>query len=226
MVNPPFGGQATSEPLVVMRRGNCSVTALALLGALAVLGCSDRTRPNAEPAEEQATHYSAVDDVQTSGTAEASGRLSTEATQTENVRDDLVTPVSTPANSAPDMAEQTMVVPAIDIFEAMLEWGFELETEDDLANYLPVPPRSEGQVGRFFVDGETVSIARVTYPAELFADPHEGWIRERIDLLDQSTERVLRRGATVIHIVAESDEVADRLLEMFSATMGGGPEED
>jgi len=209
-----------------MRRGNCSVTALAFFAALVVLHCSDRTRPNAAPAEEQATNHSIIDDDQAAGTGEASGASLTEATQTENLEEDAITPVSMPTDSTPDMGEQTMVVPAIDIFETMLEWGFELETEDDLANYLPVPPRSEGQVGRFVVEGETVSIARVTYPAELFADPHEGWIRERIELLGQSPERVLRRGATVIHIVAESDEGADRLLEMFSATIGGGPVED
>lgn len=160
------------------------------------------------------------------GTGETSGDFANAVHQTENPEDDSITPGSTPTDFAPDMGEQVEVDSAIDIFETMLEWGFELETEEDLANYLPVPPRSEGQVGRFVVDGETVSIARVTYPAELFANPHEGWIRERIELLPQSPERVLRRGPTVLHIVAESNEIADRLLELFSTAMGGGPEED
>ena len=102
----------------------------------------------------------------------------------------------------------------------MASQGFAAASPEDLADYLPLPPRSEGQVGRFSRAGESVSVVRVTYPAEIFAEPHERWIRERMALL--SGEQVVRRGATVIHIVAERTETADEVARAFASAMAGG----
>jgi hypothetical protein len=113
--------------------------------------------------------------------------------------------------------------PACDIFEVMAAQGFAAASSEDLADYLPLPPRSEGQVGRFSRAGESVSVVRVTYPAEVFATPHEGWIRERLALL--SGERVVRQGATVVHIVAERSETADEVARAFASVLAGAASE-
>jgi len=107
-----------------------------------------------------------------------------------------------------------------DIFEAMAAAGFTRLSEDDLADYLPIPPRSQGQMGRFSLaddpgDSGTVTVARVTYHAPVFADPHDRWLRERIGLLTNRHERVVREGATVIHIDAESEALAERAVAAF-----------
>jgi hypothetical protein len=121
-------------------------------------------------------------------------------------------------------AVEGTVVP-VDLFEIMRAGGWELAGEEDLADYLPIPPRADGQIGRFARAGAVVSVARVTYPAEVFADPHESWIRERIATLPDAHERVVRRGATVIHVrgaAASEVEAAAQLLE--AAWSGAGDE--
>jgi hypothetical protein len=114
--------------------------------------------------------------------------------------------------------------PAPDIFAVMTGAGFERVHDEDLADYLPVPPRSEGQVGQFRADGQLVRVARVTYPAARFADPHERWLRERIAVLTTRFERVLRVGPTVVHIDADSAELAARAEAAFAPLMPGWDE--
>jgi hypothetical protein len=113
----------------------------------------------------------------------------------------------------------------VDVFEVMRAGGWELAMEEDLADYLPIPPRAQGQIGRFTRANLPLSVARVTYPAEVFADPHESWIRERIATLPQAHERVVRRGATVVHIRAESAVDADDAARLFEAAMGATGDE-
>jgi hypothetical protein len=110
---------------------------------------------------------------------------------------------------------QSTLASAVDIFEVMQSAGWRLESEQDLADYLPVPPQSDGQVGRFVRNGDSVSISRVTYPDPIFANPHESWIRERMRLMPEANERVVRNGATVVHIIAQSGSTADEVMELF-----------
>ncbi|MBN1947369.1 MAG: hypothetical protein JW797_16990 [Bradymonadales bacterium] len=118
-----------------------------------------------------------------------------------------------PAVQAPGTSEPP------DIFAILTDAGYVLVSDRDLADYLPVPPRATGQVGQFQRGDTTFSIARVTYPAELFADPHENWIRERMALIPDCHERVVRIGATVIHITAETDADADAIARLVSGRL-------
>lgn len=144
---------------------------------------------------------------QTGASATAPG--GSEPSAAANLGGDEVAPEVPPAPPAPD------------IFATMAAAGFERVHEEDLADYLPVPPRSEGQVGQFRADGQLVRIARVTYPAARFADPHERWLRERIAVLTTRFERVLRVGPTVVHIDADSAELAARAEAAFAPLMPG-----
>ncbi|MCA9565075.1 MAG: hypothetical protein KC561_16370, partial [Myxococcales bacterium] len=85
----------------------------------------------------------------------------------------------------------------------------------------PIPPRSEGQVGRFSRNGTGVTVARITYPDPMFAEPHVNWIEERIALLPQSYEQYLVAGPTVIHINGESVGVAAAAHDAFEQLIAG-----
>jgi hypothetical protein len=108
----------------------------------------------------------------------------------------------------------------VDIFEVMGRAGFERAVEDDLADYLPLPPRASGQVGRFVRAGEPVSVTRITYVETLSANRHEDWFQERRAILTGAHERVVRYGPTVIHIVAQSAAAAADATAAFSGLPG------
>lgn len=124
-------------------------------------------------------------------------------------------PAETQTEPVPPIAEAVPQPEPPDIFAVMRDAGFSLESEEDFADYLPVPPRSRGQVGRFQSDEGGVVVARVTYLASELADPHDVLIRERLAVLGDDHERLVRIGATIIHIRADTRDAADRAEAAF-----------
>lgn len=167
--------------------------------ALTSIGCNDGSQRRSTATEESAPRSAAV------------GPDSLE----RDARQELLTRARRAVGNAWEGGRNWADAVHPDIFQVLVEAGFQRADEVDRADYLPLPPGAAGQVGHFSAGSETVIVARVTYLSEEFAAPHAALIRERMSLLSSANERLVHLGPTVIHIRAGTAAIADQVMQLF-----------